>query len=95
MIKELNTILHSQLRLSIMSILISVEESDFNFLKEKTNATAGNLSVHLEKLSEAQYIEIKKGFLGKRPRTTCKITPNGITAFEEYFAALQEYMPKK
>lgn len=95
MIKELNPILHSQLRLSIMSILISVKEADFNYLKEKTNATSGNLSTHIEKLSEAKYIVIKKGFVGKRPKTTLRITTKGIADFEEYFAALQEYMPNK
>lgn len=94
MFNELNPLLHSQLRLSIMSILISVELADFTFLKEKTSATAGNLSVQIEKLSEAGYIEVKKGFVGKRPNTTCKITKKGIKAFEEYFAALQEYLPK-
>lgn len=94
MLKELNPILHSQLRLAIISILISVEESDFSFLKEKTGATSGNLSVQLEKLSEVEYIEIEKMFVGKRPKTVCKITAKGIKAFEEYFAALQEYLPK-
>ena len=94
MLKELNPILHSQLRLSIMSILLSVEESDFNFLKENTNATSGNLSVQLEKLSSVEYITIRKEFVGKKPRTICKITAKGVTAFEEYFSALQEYMPK-
>lgn len=94
MFKELNSILHSQLRLAIMSILISVRESDFSFLKEKTGATSGNLSVQLEKLSAVGYIKIEKHFVGKRPKTTCKITKEGIDAFEEYFIAIQEYMPK-
>lgn len=94
MFKDLNPILNSQLRLTIMSILISVKESYFSFLKEKTGATSGNLSVQLEKLCEAGYIKIDKHFVGKRPKTTCKITPKGIKAFEEYFIALQEYIPK-
>lgn len=95
MIKELNPILHSQFRLSIMSILISVKEADFNYLKEKTNATSGNLSTHLEKLTQAKYIKMNKRFVGKRPKTILKITTKGIADFEEYFAALQEYMPNK
>lgn len=77
-----------------MSILISVEEADFSFLKENTNATSGNISVQLEKLSEVKYIKINKTFVGKKPRTTCKITKQGVKAFEEYFSTLQEYLPK-
>lgn len=73
MFKELNPILHSQLRLAIMSILLTVEEAEFVYLKEKTQSTAGNLSVQLDKLSEAGYIEVEKSFVGKRPRTACRI----------------------
>ena len=92
MFKELNPLLHSQLRLAIMSILISAEEADFVFIKEKCGATAGNLSVSLEKLSEAGYITINKFIAGKRPRTVCKITKEGAKAFEEYVRALQDYI---
>ena len=94
MLKELNPILHAQLRLAIMSILISAEEADFTFLKEKTGGTSGNMSVQLDKLSEVGYIEIEKKFVGKRPKTLCRITEVGIAAFEEYFANLQEYLPQ-
>lgn len=72
--KELNPLLHSQLRLTIMSILMNVEEADFVYLKEKTEATSGNISVQLDKLATAEYIEVKKSFVGKKPRTTCRIT---------------------
>ena len=92
MFKELNPLLHSQLRLAVMSILLSIEEADFVFLKEKTNATAGNLSVQLDKLSEAGYIEVEKGFVGKKPRTVCRITPEGHAAMEEYVNALKDYI---
>ena len=92
MFKELNPLLHSQLRLAVISILISAEEADFVFIKEKTGATAGNLSVSLEKLSEAGYITINKFIAGKRPRTVCKITEEGTKAFEEYVKALQDYI---
>ena len=92
MFKELNPLLHSQLRLAVISILISAEEADFVFIKEKTGATAGNLSVSLEKLSEAGYITINKFIAGKRPRTVCKITQEGAKAFEEYVKALQDYI---
>jgi DNA-binding MarR family transcriptional regulator len=75
-----------------MSILIGIEEADFVFIREKTGASAGNLSVQLDKLMEAGYLEIRKSFKGKFPRTTCKITPQGIDAFENYVRALQEYI---
>ena len=90
--KELDPILHSQLRLAIMSLLISVKEAEFTFLKEKTNATAGNLSVQISKLKEAGYIDITKQFHNNYPQTICKITTEGITAFEKYVQALQSYM---
>jgi len=79
---------------TVMSLLISVESAEFNFLKEKTNSTAGNLSVQLDKLAEAGYITIDKSFKGKRPLTTCKITKTGIKAFEEYVNILKEYIKK-
>ena len=90
--KELNPLLHSQLRLAVMSILMNVEEADFVYLKEKTESTAGNLSVQLDKLSTAGYISVEKGMLGKRPRTTCSITPARRAAFEEYVDALKSYL---
>lgn len=90
--RELNPLLHSQLRLAIISILMNVEEADFVFLKEKTESTAGNLSVQLDKLSAAGYISIEKGMSGKRPRTVCAITQEGIKAFEEYVEALRSYL---
>ena len=92
MLAELDPLLHSQLRLGVMSILMSVESAEFTFLKEKTNSTAGNLSVQLDKLSEAGYINIEKSFKGKKPLTTCKITKKGIKAFEEYVNALKQYI---
>ncbi len=75
-----------------MSILISVEEADFLYIKEKTNASAGNISVQLDKLSTAGYLEIKKGFQGKRTRTVCRIKEEGIKAFEEYVEAIKSYL---
>lgn len=92
MFKELDPLLHSQLRLAVMSILLSVEEADFVYLKEKTEATAGNLSVQIDKLSEAGYIEVEKSFVGKRPRTACRITAAGRQAFENYIEALKGYI---
>ena len=92
MFKELDPILHSQLRLAVMSLLISVKEAEFTFLKEKTNATSGNLSVQVNKLKDAGYIEVKKQFNNNYPQTLCKITKTGIDAFEVYVKALQTYM---
>lgn len=92
MFKELDPLLHSQLRLAVVSLLLSVEEADFVFIREKTKATAGNLSVQIEKLSEAGYIKVRKFIDGKRPRTVCKITEKGINAFNSYVKALQDYI---
>lgn len=90
--KELDPLLHSQLRLAVMSILMSVEEADFVYLKEKTESTAGNLSVQLEKLSVAGYISVEKGFVGRKPRTVCRVTEQGRKAFEDYVNALKSYI---
>ena len=91
MFKELDPILHSQLRLAVVSLLISVKEAEFTFIKEKTNATAGNLSVQVNKLKEAGYIDVTKQFKDNYPQTTCKITPAGVAAFDEYVKNLQTY----
>ncbi len=94
--KELDPLLHSQLRLGIISLLISVKEAEFTHLKDETNSTAGNLSIQLQKLKEAGYIEIEKSFKDNYPQTTCKITKLGIKAFENYVKDLQQYIkPKK
>ena len=92
MFKELNPLLHSELRLAVISILIGVEEADFVFLRQETGATAGNLSVQLDKLARAGYIEIEKGFRSKMPRTVCRITDTGREAFAEYVEALKSYL---
>lgn len=92
MFKELNPLLHSELRLAVMSLLLSAEEADFVYIKEQTRSTAGNLSVQLDKLSEAGYISIEKSFIGKKPRTSCRITSAGTKAFEEYVDALRSYI---
>lgn len=92
MFKELNPLLHSELRLAVMSVLISVESADFVFLRERTKATAGNLSVQIDKLHKAGYITVEKSFRGKMPRTTCRITDVGVSAFEEYIEALRSYI---
>ncbi|GAA4317908.1 transcriptional regulator [Flaviaesturariibacter amylovorans] len=94
MFKDLDPILHSQLRLAVMSLLIAVKEAEFTFLKEKTGATAGNLSVQVQKLKEAGYIEVQKQFKDNYPQTLCRVTQTGIDAFEKYVRALQGYIGK-
>ncbi len=95
MFKELDPVLHSQLRLAIVSLLITVEEAEFTFLKEKTGATSGNLSVQLDKLRTEGYIEITKSFRNNYPLTVCKITEKGIGAFEKYVEHLKSYINPK
>lgn len=90
--KELDPLLHSQLRLAEMSILMSVEEADFVYLREKTESTAGNLSVQLDKLARAEYITVEKGFAGRKPRTVCRVTDKGRRAFEDYVDTLRSYL---
>lgn len=90
--QSLDPLLHSQLRLAVMSLLISVEQADFVYIKEETGATAGNLSVQIDKLSSAGYISVEKKFEGKKPKTTCKITAEGIDAFEKYVKNIQQYL---
>jgi len=92
--KDLDPILHSQLRLAVMSLLISVKEAEFTFLKEKTNSTAGNLSVQIQKLKDAGYIDVVKQFKDNYPQTICKVTDAGIEAFELYVKTLQQYIQK-
>ncbi len=92
MFKDLNPILHSQLRLAVVSILISVKEAEFTYLRENTDATAGNLSVQINKLKEAGYIDVTKSFKDNYPQTICRITPEGVRAFEEYVRDLQTYL---
>ena len=90
--RPLNPLLHSELRLAVMSLLVSVGEADFVYLRKQTGATAGNLSVQLDKLRQAGYIDITKKFIGKRPNTSCRLTKEGMAAFEEYVEAIKEYL---
>lgn len=94
MFKDLDPILHSQLRLAVMSLLIGVKEAEFTFIREKTGATAGNLSVQIQKLKDAEYIDVTKQFKDNYPQTICKVTRKGISAFEQYVKDLQAYIKK-
>jgi DNA-binding HxlR family transcriptional regulator len=92
---DLDPLLHSQLRLAIMSLLVSVKEADFSYLQEATNSTNGNLSVQISKLKEAEYIDVKKTFEKNYPKTTCKITKKGMKAFEKYVSDIKQYLTPK
>jgi len=90
--KDLDPLLHSQLRLAIMSLLMSAEMAEFTFLKEKTSATPGNLSIQISKLKDAGYIDVTKKFRNNYPQTLCKITPLGKQKFGEYVKTLKNYL---
>jgi len=92
MFPKLDPLLHSELRLAVMSILAGVDEAEFTFLKKQTGATSGNLSVQIDKLAAAGYITVEKGYKGRMPCTTCRITPSGREAFRTYVDALREYL---
>jgi DNA-binding MarR family transcriptional regulator len=87
---RLNTTIHSPVRLAILSILISAEHADFNYLKTTTGTTDGNLSTHLNKLQQAGLIRIKKSFRNKKPLTTCSITEKGKKEFSDYLQNLEQ-----
>jgi DNA-binding transcriptional ArsR family regulator len=91
MFNDLDPILHSQVRLAVMSVLIGVKSAGFGFLLENINTTKGNLSFQLNKLKEAGYIQIHKSFKGKYPLTTCEITLKGIEAYEHYINSITDY----
>lgn len=92
MLKDLDPILHSQVRLAIVSILVGVTSAEFKYLMEHINTTKGNLSFQITKLKEAGYLDVKKSFRGNYPLTTCKLTPKGLEAYETYVNALQDYL---
>ena len=94
--KELDPVLHSQLRLAVVSLLMGVVVAEFTFIREQTGSTAGNLSVQITKLKEAGYIEVTKKFRNNYPQTLCKITSLGRQRFIEYVNALKDYLnPEK
>ena len=95
MFNDLDPILHSQLRLSIVSILMTVDEANFTFIQETTKAAAGNISIQIKKLQDAGYIQVKKTFKNNYPNTTVSITKKGIEAFENYVTDLKKYINPK
>ena len=94
-ILHLDPVIHAPKRLAVLSILISVEDASFTYLKESTGTTDGNLSTHLTKLEETGYINIKKAFKGKKPHTICTITSKGKMAFKKYLEHLEQIIHKQ
>ena len=90
--KDLDPLLHSQLRLAVISLLVSAEVAEFTYIQEQTESTAGNLSIQITKLREAGYIEVVKKFRNNYPLTLCSITPLGRKKFIEYVTSLKEYL---
>ena len=95
MYKDLDPLLHSQLRLAIVSLLMTSDEVDFNQIKDMTDATSGNISVQISKLQEAGYIEVVKSFKNNYQNTSLTITKKGIKAFENYIESLKQYIKPK
>jgi len=89
---DLDRIIHEPARMVIVAILYAVESADFLYLLNETGLTKGNLSSHLSKLESADYIEIEKSFVGKIPRTLCRLTDQGRSAFEAYQSQLKAVM---
>lgn len=92
---QLDDVIHSRIRLAIMSVLISVDEAEFTFLRDKVNATDGNISVHLKKLEEAGYILVNKNFVDRKPVTSYRLSAKGRKAFELYVERLESLIKKK
>ena len=93
--QQIDDVIHSRIRTAVMAVLVSVEDAEFNFLKEKVNATDGNLSVHLKKLEDAGYISVKKNFVDRKPVSRYKLTQKGYKAFEKYITNLENIIKRK
>ncbi len=92
--QQLDDIIHSRIRLAIMSVLVSVDEAEFTFLRDKVNATDGNLSTHLKKLEDAGYVAVNKSFINRKPLSRYLLTQKGRKAFEIYIEKLEKMIKK-
>ena len=92
---QLDDVIHSRIRLAVMAVLISVEQAEFTFLKDKVKATDGNLSVHLKKLEDAEYISVQKKFIDRKPVSTYRLSAKGRRAFESYVKRLEGLIGKQ
>lgn len=94
--RQLDDLIHSRIRLAIMTVLIGNDAAEFNFLKEKIGTTDGNLSTHMSKLEEAGYVSVEKTFVGKKPQTSYSLTETGRKAFADYIGMLEKFInPQK
>ena len=94
-IASLNKEFENRIRLGIMSILVVNEWVEFNTLKSLLDLTDGNLASHISALEKGNFIEIKKEFVGKKPKTTYKVTASGRKAFEEHLNALEKLLKSR
>jgi len=92
--QKLDDVIHSRMRLAIMSVLMTVTEADFNFLKKQVNATGGNLSISLKKLEDSGYVSVTKSFIDRKPSSKYQLTPEGRTAFSVYLGQLEKLLGK-
>jgi len=92
--QQLDDFIHSRIRLAIMSLLVSIEEAEFTFVRDKVNATDGNLGMHLKKLEDVGYVSVKKEFIHRKPSSSYRLTPKGRRAFELYVARLDQMIKK-
>jgi len=92
--QKLDDVIHSRMRLAIMSVLMTVTEADFNFLKKQVNATDGNLSISLKKLEDSGYVSVTKSFIDRKPSSKYQLTPEGRTAFSVYLGQLEKLLGK-
>jgi len=88
----LDPIFNAPVRLAVVSILIKAEKADFNYLKERTGTTQGNLSHQIKKLKEAGYVKVNKFFHNNYPKTELSLSPKGKKAFEEYVNQMKKYL---
>lgn len=93
--QSIDDVLHSRIRTAIMAVLFTVEEAEFTFIREKINATDGNLSAHLKKLEDNRYITVDKKFIARKPVSIYKITGEGRNAFEKYIKTLESIIKHK
>ena len=86
---DLNPVIHGKLRLAVLSLLTTVEEAEFTWLRARTGSTDGNLGAQLAKLEEAGYVAVEKKFVQRKPQTLYRMTPVGREALAAYVAALR------
>lgn len=90
--QQLDDVIHSRIRLATMAILAAVDDAEFTFLRERVQATDGNLGTHLKKLEDAGYVEVEKTFVDRKPVSRYRLTTTGRRAFREYVARIDRLL---